>query len=63
VFYVDGVVIGDPAGVALTGTGSTTAQATFAISTLAHGTHAITAAYTADSTYRGVATSITLVVN
>ncbi len=63
VFYADGRVIGDPAGVALTGAGSITAQATFSTSELAHGTHTITAAYTADSTYRGVASSSTLVVN
>jgi hypothetical protein len=63
VFFANGRVIGDPAGVALTASGSVAAQAVFATSELAHGTHTITAVYMADSTYRGVAASVSLVVN
>jgi hypothetical protein len=64
VFFANGRVIGDPAGVALTpGSGSVTAQAVFATSELPHGTHTITAVYMADSTYRGVAATTSLVVN
>jgi hypothetical protein len=63
VFFANGRVIGDPAGVALASTGSVTAQAVFATSELSHGTHTISAVYMSDSTYRGVAATITLVVN
>jgi hypothetical protein len=64
VFFANGQVIGDPAGVVLAaGSGSTQAVATFSTSALAHGTHTITAVYTADSTYRGVAASTSLIVN
>jgi hypothetical protein len=59
-FFVNGQVVGSGA---LGATGTVTARATFSTGTLAHGTHTVTAVYTGDSNYRGVATTVSLTVN
>jgi len=62
-FMVNGQVIGSASGVTLTATGSVTARAVLNTSTLAHGTHTVTATYLGDANYRGVASTISLTVN
>jgi hypothetical protein len=62
-FMIDGLVVGNPAGVPLTTTGSVTAQAAFSTSALAHGTHDVTVVYLGNSTYKGDAGTMSLTVN
>jgi hypothetical protein len=63
VFLIDGLVVGNPAGVALTTTGSVTAQATFSTNGLSHGTHDVDVVYLGNSTYKGDAETMSLTVN
>ena len=62
-FIVNGDVLGDPAGVEVTATGSNAGAATIRTSALARGTHAITAVYLGDTACRASADSISLTVN
>ena len=57
-FMVDGLVVGDPTGVAIT-----SGQATVSVSTLAGGRHKVTATYLGNSNYRGSNGTLTQTVN
>jgi hypothetical protein len=58
-FMVDGLVVGDPTGVAMSGSG----QASVSVSTLNGGRHKVTATYLGNSNYRGSAGALTQTVN
>jgi len=60
-FMVDGEVVGEP--VTLTAISGSTAQATFAVSGLPGGRHAVTATYLGSSNYKGSAAAVTQTVN
>ena len=62
-FMVDGEVVGDPSGVAVTPLSGTTARATFTVTGLKHGRHKVTATYLGESTYKGSTAAITQTVN
>jgi len=58
-FMVDGLVVGDPTGVAMSGSG----QASVSVSTLNGGRHKVTATYLGSSNYRGSSAALTQMVN
>jgi Tol biopolymer transport system component len=58
-FMVDGLVVGDPTGVAMSGAG----QASVSVSTLNGGRHKVTATYLGNSNYRGSNGALTQTVN
>jgi hypothetical protein len=62
-FMVDGVVVGDPAGVSVTTVSSTAARAALSVSGLARGRHKVSAIYLGSSNYKGSAGALTQTVN
>ena len=62
-FMVDGLVVGDPTGVAATAISSSASQATLAVPALAGGRHKVTATYLGSSNYRGSNGALTQTVN
>ena len=62
-FMVNGEVVGDPAGVAVTPLSGSTARATFTVSGLKHGQHKVTATYLGDPNYKGSTALVTQTVN
>ena len=62
-FMVNGEVVGDPQGVAVTFVSGTTVEATVAVVGLAHGHHNVTATYLGDSMYKGSTAAVAQIVN
>ena len=62
-FMVDGQVVGDPSGVAVSAISVTTARATFAVTGLKHGRHTVTATYLGDPMYKGSTALVIQTVN
>ena len=62
-FMVNGEVVGDPAGVAVTPVSGSTASATFVLAGLPGGRHTVTATYLGDSNYRGSTAAAAQTVN
>jgi hypothetical protein len=62
-FMVDGQVVGDPTGVAVTPLSGSTARATFTATGLKHGRHKVTATYLGDPIYKGSTALVTQTVN
>ena len=62
-FMVDGQVVGDPSGVAVTPLSGSTARATFTVTGLKHGRHKVTATYLGDPNYKGSTALVTQTVN
>jgi hypothetical protein len=58
-FMVDGLIVGDPAGVAVSGSGA----ASVSVSTLNGGRHKVTATYLGNSNYRGATAAVTQTMN
>jgi hypothetical protein len=52
-FMVNGSIVGDPAGLAVTPVSGSTVRAALSLPGLAHGTHNVTATYLGDETFRG----------
>lgn len=62
-FMVNGEVVGDRSGVAVTPVSGSTAHATFVLSGLAGGRHKVTATYLGDTNYKGSTSAIAQTVN
>jgi hypothetical protein len=60
---VDDVVIGDPAGQAITQLSGTSGRVTFTLSNVPHGRHKVTATYLGNASNRGSTNMITVTVN
>jgi Bacterial Ig-like domain (group 3) len=62
-FMVNGNVVGDPAGIAVTFVSGTTVRAVLAVPGLAHGSHKVTVTYLGDVNYKGSTATVTQTVN
>jgi hypothetical protein len=62
-FMVNGNVVGDPAGVAVTLVSGTTVRAVLPVPGLAHGSHQVTVTYLGDINYKGSTATVTQTVN
>lgn len=60
---VDGSVVGDAAGIAVTPVSGTTVRAVLSVPGLARGSHKVTVTYLGDSNYRGSTALATQTVN
>jgi hypothetical protein len=62
-FMVDGLVVGDPAGVPVTTVNASSSRATVTVPSLNGGRHKVTATYLGSSNYRGSNGALTQTVN